>query len=68
MLGVKKPGFRGLFDDVYDFMRYFVHFETEYYPALWDHIICLFVEFESLLAELRSRTPQDAPWVVGSVL
>ena len=30
-------------DKVYDFVWYFVHFETVYHPALWYPIICLFV-------------------------
>ena len=38
-----SPGLHGLLDEVYDIMWYFVHYETVYYPALWDHIICLFV-------------------------
>ena len=37
------PGFHGFLDEVYDFMWYFVHFQAVYYPALWEHIICLFV-------------------------
>ena len=36
-------GLHGFLDKVYDFLWYFVHFETVYYPALWDHIISLSV-------------------------
>ena len=35
--------FMFFFDNIYDVMRYFVQFEAVYYPALWNHVICLFV-------------------------
>ena len=35
--------FHGFCDEVYDFVEYFVHFQTFYYPRLRDHIIGLFV-------------------------
>ena len=38
-----SPGFHGFLDEVYDFMWYFVHFETVYYPALRNHIVCLII-------------------------
>ena len=31
-----SPGFHGFLDRFYDFIRYFVQFETFYYPALCD--------------------------------
>ena len=36
-------GFHGFLDKVYEFIRYLVHFEDVYYPALWDHILRIFV-------------------------
>ena len=32
-----------IIDKYYNFFGYSVHFETVYYPILWDHIICHFV-------------------------
>ena len=36
--------FSWLPDKFYDLVGYLVHFEKVYYPALRDHIVCLFVD------------------------
>ena len=36
-------GFHGFLDNVNDFVLYLVYFVAVYYPALWNHILCLFV-------------------------
>ena len=38
-----SPGFQVFLDKVYDFVGYFIHFETAYYPVLRDYIVCVFV-------------------------
>ena len=48
-----SPGLHGLFDEVYDFMWYFVHFETVYYPALWNHIICFLSSIQAIARFFR---------------
>ena len=42
LLLIPLSSFYGFCDEVYDFVRYFVHFLTFYYPSLRDDVIGLF--------------------------